>query len=763
MVNKPEHLYCFSCGRPVWDESLLVPICPICERAGPQLERRSIRWRLRGGDNVPVSALSYDEIVKLIAADVLSVESLEAAREGAEWRPIWAHPDFRSLFTPGTPGNEQLVTVRDSRKQVRQRRARRQRLQILGVIASAIAAGIVVIGVIQTGVLELIPGRGGKLNTPSAPAAATAGLPQIPGLPSPESVDQPLPALVNLGQAGVLDGSLTQLKAARAALEAAVAIAPDDPEAVGLLAEVYARLLPISPDLSTPARLTLTRAKTLDPDAVATRRAIATRAMNSGNLAEVIGALQGCGQPVEDVMGGVDLGCALLLAEGRRDLSALETLKEAFPELLGVRLAMARVLHEQQSWKDAREAGQELTRIAPQEPTGWSVLLHAAAALGDWSMAEQAGAKLSILAPYRLNDRHLRAQILLRALGRAHDASRELGAIYTHPQFSRYEASTEALVDGAEAAVSVMNWSRAVELSSQALSNGDAPEARLLQAWARLQGNDRTGAQELLSSLEEQLGTGEQDARSHLLVGLLHLAMDDRRSAVVELDNAIRVDPGLRDAHLARTQALLGVDQLAQAMQSLEETGYCESVYARRRMSLSAQWLPSIDTTRLRQELDASLRSDVRFAQKQAELFALVDWIDRRPDAGQRLVAVATETAGPAVHAALGQWLVENGQAQRSAPHLRRAHQARPNNAPLLAMLAFASAQTGDPNAPRMLQEALTKGGDLPAVMYWSAMTHETLRELRQARADYHELQRMEGGDVLANRALIRLSETEGR
>ena len=99
-VESQDTLYCFSCGRSV-PSGQAVPFCVVCSSAGPQLSGKSLRWVIRGGKNLPRGALARDEVIEMLVQDVMS-EDVEVAREGGVWSALVEHPDYRSIFLPGT-------------------------------------------------------------------------------------------------------------------------------------------------------------------------------------------------------------------------------------------------------------------------------------------------------------------------------------------------------------------------------------------------------------------------------------------------------------------------------------------------------------------------------------------------------------------------------------------------------------------------------------------------------------------------------------
>ena len=141
---------------------------------------------------------------------------------------------------------------------------------------------------------------------------------------------------------------------ALALFEQAVVAAPNDPEALSLLAEAYAKQVHTAPGLHDSAELLLERAAYLSNEVVGTPsylRAQGWLAYMSGDHQGAMDAVGQCGLPVANAgKGAADLGCALLVSLLDARLSGMTELGRRYPDVHAVQVVWAQAALDGASW-----------------------------------------------------------------------------------------------------------------------------------------------------------------------------------------------------------------------------------------------------------------------------------------------------------------------------------------------------------------------------------------------------------------------------
>lgn len=742
-------------------------MCASCQQSGPQVQKQQRRWLLRG-EGMPRNSLSADEIQRLLESGIIDAQ-VTCAREGGEWLPFFEHPDFREQFFPGSP---QDIARRERQEQARRvqsaddRRKRNRQLAAVGFAVASLGLAVVAttnnLFVISAETTDQISNRVNRAvnQVMVAEDAIIAELPPLAlleDLPSPKSVKDGLPLLIYQGRQGLLSGTASGVVQARESFEKAVALSPTDPEALGGLAEVYANLLPSQPSLLNPMTALLTRAQSLAPNSPTSLRALAAAEMAEDNLAMAAKHAFDCGQPLEQVgTGNADLGCAMIFAESRGDRETLMALRERFPGVGGIDLALARVAIAQNSWEEALQWGEEISRAHPTEETGWSTQLVAAASVGNWSVARSSGDRLMALEGNDPKGLQTYAQVMLRVYNKPLPAVTALERLMGQPSFATYIEAPQVLVVAAEVETARENWAAAEAYARQAVEADAGPSAKLLLAYALMKTDQKIHALEVMSSLDIGSLISTTEASLHLGAARLYLELGDQRGAETELDSAWNADAWLLSANIDRAIAKLQTNDVSGAIDALINAAYSDAILPRREMRLSAVWLPPENSASLPDLFATGILNDARLVSQEAELRAVVSWIAGEPSGQQKLEAAVEEGSSLAA-AALSQVYVDQNRCREAIPLIEMAVNSRPGSVPLMAMYGYCLAKEGRESARRATEQAISKDGDSPSALYWGALAIEQLDGPDKAREAWLNFLRASPDNVLGQEAMVRL------
>ncbi|MFT5683882.1 MAG: tetratricopeptide (TPR) repeat protein [Myxococcota bacterium] len=737
---------------------------------------KSLRWLVRGAENLPRGSLSKEELIDLLAQDVMTGEA-EVAREGGTWRMLMEHPDFRGIFLPGTMQNKafeaQAQSVRSTRRSSKTRHRGRlitAGLLMVGSVGLAIFSTTTGLLTIPEPIVEKISGWFGSVSTQvgnnvdfsreTNPDAIQRSLPgeELFGLLPPLARDEPLPILLQTGWAAWWSGTDAGTLEARIAFESAVVRAPDDLEALGALVEVYSEMVAGEPDLKDAMTFALVRMSALDGEALATLRARAADAHSAGSDPLVVGILASCGSPISGLYDTVDLGCAVRLAEARGDDKALAAIQErtGSPRVTIIR---ARTAVAQENWGVAHRLSLELVQTLPGEASPFVTLAISSAAIGDWRSAESASVEAIRRAPHRLDLIHLQAKLQLRALDREADALVGLQSLIDAPRFEQYPERISVLNDAAEAAIAVGRSSVGHRLTERALAlDGTNSVALLQQAWLRFLDGDTAGAEESLRRVDAGQLEGESGARIHLGVARVYLAMDNQRSATSEIESALGHSSTQVEAALEGALADTRISNLDAAVEKVTRAPLSDVVYARNLSPLAAVWTPPADLERLKNELGAALSNDVRYSIRLKEIHAIIDWFAGQSTAETSLRTALEEGGTPGASAALAQELFASNRPGEALKYVDAVLASEANNTIFLAMRGYAQAVRGEPAASQSIGRALSLEPSNPVVLHWSASASEALGDKAEAVSTLETLIEVSPDDVVTQARLISLT-----
>ncbi len=581
--------YCFTCGSPIpRDDASPGALCQPCRLGGPQVPAGRLRWELRTREGGMRGPFSRDAMVDQILRGAVQPED-QVTRGGARWMPLIEHPDFAVFFLPGTPEYDRLHTTRDSAVRERRTRDVARMARVGGALAAMVASGAIAVYGIQNDlfvipeeVIASISGAAGEATEQvtgkieqavdqDAVRRAAAANKVLPGeevltklsaaWPQPTGT---APLRLHRGRVALWSGTDAGLVAAREHLEQAAVMAPRDLEVWGSLAEAWARLSPRDPSLVEPMAKAADRAMAIDPQAPAARRAAAAVAVAAGNRGRAADILLECGEPASlaGARGSrVDLGCAVLLAELQGTEDALVTLDERVGGSLAIQLALARVHHAEGRYGAAVEIAKGLSRAHAKEPALWTVLLHAAVAIGDWGTARKAGQQVAALAPWQLEERALLGAIELKVQGNARRALTELEAVIAHEAFARHPDRIQVFADAAAAAIAQGKLAQGIALADRGLAEVRThPAVGLQKARALHAQGDDAAAEKVLRSLEPGDLSGQELARYHLGAARIYVDAGRERLAETELTSADEAWPGwaMVAVEAARNRLLVG-------------------------------------------------------------------------------------------------------------------------------------------------------------------------------------------------------------
>ena len=705
-------------------------------------------------------------------------EDAEVAREGGLWRSLVEHPDFRSMFLPGSQQNrEYLDRISNNRSEQRGITVRKKGRAIIAATLMAGSLGLAwystttglltipepIANQVTGWVSSMSSSVGEQVDFSRDDSLVTSRRP-LPGdelfamLPAPAR-DEPLPVLLQSGWAAWWSGTDEGLAEARIAFESAAVRAPNDVEALGALVEVYSELVAGDPDLLDPITLALARMSAIDETSIANLRARAADASSSGHSPLVVGIVATCGAPVSELFSTVDLGCAVRLAEARGDDNTLAILYEQ-SGVMRIALIRARAAVERSDWGVALNISRNLVKEAPGEAEPWAVLALGSAAIGDWYAAASAAREATRRAPHRLDLTHLHARILSRVMGKHKESLPLLTGLVEDPAFDRYEDRIGVLNDAAEAALSLKKIDEGQQWAITALELDPTDPVALLQlAWSYHLQEDTANAEESLRRVDTGQLMGKQGARIHLGAARIYLAMDNQRAAVEEIQNALQGDPGLVEAALEGALADVRVNNLDAAVEKVTRAPLLDVVYTRTHSPIAPTWIPPANWAVLKREIGSALAQDVRYSIRLQEILAIIDWYDQKSSAEASLRTAVQEGGAAGASAALAQQLFENNRPGEALKHIDEVLNIETDNPVFLAMRGFAQATSGDTGAERSLGRALSLEPNNPTVLHWNATALEVLGKKTEALRSREALLIVAPDDVNTQARLISLSE----
>jgi Flp pilus assembly protein TadD len=516
----------------------------------------------KGGERIPLDRAAV--VARLRARTLSGLDWVSVGEEPAV--PLASHPDFRAFFLPGSP--EDLGGAPPPAPRAPSRAGPMLRRMAIGLVGLG-AVGGVVFGV-TTGLIP-IP----ELHSAPAPVAApapTKGSATDAAKPAPApapaadgpmaalkkrvgEVDEPRTLLLARAWESRLDGSRKGLDAAITSAERAVVRAPDDPEALALLAELYGEA-GREPELREAL---LKKAEKLGPNLPAVVRAMALSEIAEGLDTDARALADGCLKSAPD-----DLGCreALLRStEGTGDVAntlyAYDELAKRWPanKHLPCRAAVVAARN------DVARAEERVAAARKLVPDDRDVL--AAAALLDFRNGDFDEA----VAIAKGFGKDVPVDVALDAAALAVARGDSAGAL-------QWLAATEGAKDGKDRAklltvqaklVAAMGGdAAAVKAASAAAAQLDAanktdPAGIEARGMAAALASDAQGAARAWSLLDGNEEPGVARSRALLARARSEIASGHAPDAIRSTERAIAADPVDPDAHLWHLYALLAV------------------------------------------------------------------------------------------------------------------------------------------------------------------------------------------------------------
>lgn len=783
-------LTCFVCGAPVPSSSTgAVPICAACAASGAQLDRSSIRFVAQDSEGGTHGPLPAEQVVERLAKGILSPDS-PVARDGAAWRPLCEHPDFRSAFVPGTPLHDHYSQHADAGRRAQAQMDRRR------VVRGAVGAGAVTVAALfgawtwQSGGLILpeswVDRAGEGLGSAREAVESQVGLAmdepearsevaQRRGLPGDELVaelaaahagsSRPVGLAVVEGRLAWWEGTPVALAKAQADLEEAVGRSPEDPEVVGALTEILALRQRLDPSVVDTMSQLVERADALAPDLLPSVRARAVVAWGSGNseqAAEIAGAcLKLSGGPAAG-----DPMCALVAGDAARDEAALAALSERIGPRAPVLLAQARAARSNGQVDALADHAERLVALRPGDARSHRLLMQARRQLGQLDAAAQAGAELLRLEPSDMESTHQLARMglalrrspasLRRTLEAAAETQPAALEVYEGRVAFYAEIAGLALLEGdAEGARA---WAKeAAELDA------GSPGAALVLAQLHVAQGDQEAAAAVLKDVEIDELDSRAQARYHLQAGRIFRALGLGRAAMSALDEAVEAEPLWPEARLERLSLLLELKNMEGVVDGLEQLALIDLSFEGERDPVVALFVPPADWATLRRAVEDAVLDDGRLTARQAELNGLMSFATGHDSASRYLERAVEEHEGRvAVHAAMAQLARRDGDWAALAAHVQPVLGSRPDDPQWQALAGLAAAGQGRAQEARRLLEKANRGDTVPAhVRLVVADGWARLSEHAEARAVLEQLLEEDPSLTGARLRLLDLPEGE--
>ncbi len=648
-----------------------------------------------------------DERLRLDVAGVRArlvagtLDGTDVVIDGAATTSVAAHPAFRAFFMPGHADALPPRTVAAGAPAAPPSAGRGRRVLLLVGVGGVLAAALVA-------VFAALPDAGeGAVRRPIPPIGASVApaVEVIPGpdvLPagSPESAPPPVEA-APVGPIEALAQRVGPVEEPRAALlaaawearllattkgaedaivaaERAVARAPSDPEALALLAEVYADA-GREPELRTAL---LARAVATAEAAPAVRRAVAVEALAQLDYAGARLSADTClrTHPTDlgcrEVMGrALESGAAVLKeAEASNLLYALDELAAAWPENKDLPRRGALLAARSDLLGAEARLAVERKRM-PKDPA----LLAASALLAfrDGSTVKARG----ILETLDPAPDALLVEAAGEAVGRgaAEEALGYLARLQAKPtgrDARLYEVQARWLLARAGKAP-VAEATAAGERAAQL----DGGHPAVVQARVAIAGlaDDPAAAARAWEKLQTRGPAPVDLARAWMARAALNLSQDHPREALIEVDSAMQADRSTPEVFLwMATVQVAGQNGIAASKALREAIVSIDGRHARRRAYGGALPVPA-DVPALRAGLTALLTGDPARADDLAVSTAVLDWLEGDLDAARASLAPLVERGiDPDALALDARLLLAKGQAPGALARVNQALALRP-------------------------------------------------------------------------------------
>lgn len=804
--------YCFSCGKALSDTDLtqtqsgsLALLCADC-RGASDASGSDGRWMVRRGDERPDGPLGRDAVLERLAREQLGPND-QVSRVNGTWQRVVEHPDFRAIFIPGTAERDELERLMSSQQQDRARATAhntRRRITLVALLVVGVGAPVWAwltgATVLSDSTMSTITSLwrtssgaiGDKVRSATDADAARESLEAakpVPGGAAVErlrtvwpSVEEPVALLLIRGQISLAKGTRAGFVEAQESLEKAVAIAPEDPEAVSWLALSYLTMLNESPDQLQTGLVMGERVEALASGTVAAARATAAVRLASGDTKGAVEAAKSClalgapetaaaeavspaaatqeaAAPATQGTASGDMTCLGIAAVAAGDRAALDALAERFPRVMPLDTARGQLAVADQAWAEAIKIGRDLARRAPDDARPQVLIAHASAALGQWKEAEEAATRAVKAEPHRIDMAALAAEVALKVRGDGKGAFELYEGILKNDRWKDYTSQPRVLSDAATAAVEAGNPTRAIELADLALAaDKGAPaavlaRARALSALGRAEEVDPT-----LATVDQGRLQGRVGAR--YLVGAARLMMkyDRNRPAATSLDAAIEADPSFAPAWLERARVHLRSDNGLAAVETLQKLALQDHGLEAARSPLVSVWYPSETVTELRAALNQAGAKDARVATQVQAALGVVDWASGG-GTGALNQAVAEDPSSLTAHAALAQARLRSGDAGGALGHIARVLAGDPTLGLFHAMKGAALTSLGRTGeAEDAFGQAMVNAREAPSLYLWRAAARKQAGRTDDAAADLRTALAKEPDFIVARKALVDLT-----
>jgi tetratricopeptide (TPR) repeat protein len=644
VMAAPLQLPCVRCGNPATAGPVgSLPVCAFCQGltaagGGTYLLRHGAQ-RL---------ALDAAGIISRLRSQELTGDD-PISDDDQTWRPLAAHPDFRTYFLPGSPNL--ILPPEKVRKPIP-----RSVVRLAGLLAAVVLGAVLYEWGPPLPPLPAlgIPGIDALTARLSETSTSVIGQAEADAIvtvkPTP---DGPIDALVArvgavpearhllLGRAWTARyaGGKAALEEATQLAERAVARAEDDPAALALLAELYAEA-GTEPVLR---RALVARARTVGPSSADVKRAVAAVALADGKPQDAAAPLAECAPAP-----GVALACrwwrALALASAPAEqLQALDALAAEWPQNLEVGRRAALVAAALDAPTAPARVARAMRGIRKDREleSARAVLL-----FRDGDLAGGEAAAKAVPDPLPPGLAALAAQsAILRSTGKdalwwvgraGADPSGSADDIFALRLAQAQAAWRDAAAGSAGGVQAAMDSSAAVV----ALRRTD-PMAAQVRAMAATLANSDSEATSAWERADPRGSSGRDVARALLSRAVWH----DRRHQPMEaegaLDNALQADPYSPAVYLWRASLQLSRHNPGGAMEALSQAvRRVDGVDARRNPLGGALAVPG-PWQELRQNLDTTVGQDATLGGRARVARATAAWLGGEP--GTALADLAEE------------------------------------------------------------------------------------------------------------------------
>ncbi|MCP4808634.1 MAG: tetratricopeptide repeat protein [Proteobacteria bacterium] len=592
--------YCFSCGTEMEDTGQDVPVCTACanESAADSGEiSDDVRYRIKRGDGRSEGPLTYEQVEDRIRKGLLSGE--DRCRVGdRDWGRVDQTADFEGYFIPGDPKFEDIQRGRKETAGAiasRKRRETASSLARVGVVLAvlAILAGLYFAGatLIDDETLESVQEEGGsmvdaailKIRKAMDPEVARKDLEEKRGLPGQEVIDEIAAAWpdatgsieerLTLGRLGLLQGTRAGWGAAQREFEYAVAVDPNNVDALAGLAVVYAQFRDEDPTFNTKSLALYDRAAKIDGKAPAVLRAQAGMSIMAGAWEDAESRSRKCLESVPD--DGICLwylGNSLTqlgrYSEAEKALSASKTIMGDVPV---VDLSLGRSALETYQYSKAGAPLRAFADRYPDDPDIHALLARYHNELGDYDSAIEEGLlAISLDESGAFGSRVLAGGLLLHHRGDAAKAAEVLGPATPHDASPDRDRRISALLPASIAAREAGELADSLDYATALadLAPGYPPAQLSLALTYYAMGNE-SDAEDALKQADTTAIEGRDLARFHTEAGRFYTEVGRARLAHFEYDAAHKADPTWPTAAVTLARSYLAVENPQSALDTL--------------------------------------------------------------------------------------------------------------------------------------------------------------------------------------------------